>query len=181
MLRALWGGDFPLCRPCPWHSLQVRHEALQPVQLQVGEAVELGQEGHGVVLLRHWAHRGQGEGHAARRVPQSLARLGTSGPGSRPAPGDALSHLARRTPLRGPWGRRTGPPCRAAPGRWQRRGTARARTGSSRRRTWALRQDRQLGTTPRPPARTRVPSVPTVPPPGSGGFPRAGKSHRFPE
>lgn len=37
------------------HLLQVRNEGLQPVQLQVGEAIELREEGHGVVLLCHWA------------------------------------------------------------------------------------------------------------------------------
>lgn len=41
--------------PVPWHLLQVRNEGLQPVQLQVGEAIELREERHGVVLLCHWA------------------------------------------------------------------------------------------------------------------------------
>lgn len=55
-----------------------------------------------------------------------------------PAP-PAPAHLARRSPLRAPWDRRTWIPPPAAPGRWQRRGTAKARTGSARRHTSDLR------------------------------------------
>lgn len=49
-----------LASPGPWHLLQVRNEGLQPVQLQVGEAIELREEGHGVVLLCHWAQTREG-------------------------------------------------------------------------------------------------------------------------
>lgn len=54
--RISHAGDALACpSPVPWHLLQVRNEGLQPIQLQVGEAIELREEGHGVVLLCHWA------------------------------------------------------------------------------------------------------------------------------